>query len=86
MSHNYNDETLLEMVELYAEGAGNIASEQELSDIFDRDIAPLVLENYDADDYVAFSEAFNNWADGLCKDGEIHPEQYSNYCYVGTYS
>ena len=86
MRRNYNDEALLEMVELYAEEMGHIASEQELSDIFDRDIAPLVLENYDADDSVAFSEAFNNWADELCKEGEIHPEQYSNYCYVGTYS
>lgn len=42
---NYNDESLLEMVELYAADNGLIDSE-----------------------------------------GEIHPEQYSEYCYVGKYS
>ena len=24
--------------------------------------------------------------DALCKDGEIHSEQYDKYCYTGKYS
>ena len=83
---NYHDEDLLEMVELYAEQVGNIASEYELSELFDEDIAPMVLETYEEDDTVAFDEAFNDWTDALCKDGVIHPEQYSQYCYTGKYS
>jgi len=80
----YNDENLLEMVELYAEEVGAIASEDELSERFDEQVLPAVIDQYGADDEIAISEAFNNWTDSLCKDGEIHPEQYSQYCYVGS--
>jgi len=83
---NYNDENPLEMVELYADEMGYIASEEELSEQFDENIAPTIIEQYGADDEPAMSEGFNNWSDSLCKDGEIHPEQYSQYCYVGEYS
>ena len=80
---NYNDETLLELVELYAEEMGYISSEDELSEIFDENVLPSTIEVYGEDDSVAINEEFNNWSDSLCKDGEIHPEQYNNYCYVG---
>lgn len=83
MTLNWNRVDLLEMVELYAEENGGIASEQELSDRFDRDILPSVIEQYSEDDSVAINEAFNDWSDALCKDGELHEEQYNNYCYVG---
>ncbi len=83
---NYNDENHLEMVELYAEEMGYISSEDELSIMFDEQVAPLVIEQYGADDEPAMSEGFNNWSDSLCKDGEIHPLQYSEYCYTGKYS
>lgn len=83
---NYNDETLLEMVELYADTVGIISTEDELSELFDESIAPLVIEQYGENDEPAMSEAFNNWSDSLCKDGEIHPAQYSEYCYVGKYA
>jgi hypothetical protein len=73
----------LEMVELYAEDNGQIASEEELSKIFDESILPLVLETYSESDSVAINEAFNDWTDSLCKDGELHPDQYNSYCYVG---
>jgi hypothetical protein len=73
----------LEMVELYAEDNGQIASEEELSKRFDAEILPLVLEQYSESDTVAINEAFNDWTDSLCKDGEIHPDQYDSYCYVG---
>ena len=83
---NYNDENPLEMVELYAEEMGHIASEIELSEQFDQDIAPHVIEQYGPGDEPAMSESFNNWSDMLCKDGEIHPLQYDQYCYVGEYA
>ena len=83
---NYNDENLLEMVELYAEEMGYIESEEELSECFDDGVAPIVIEKYGEDDEPAMNEAFNNWTDSLCKNGEIHPEQYNKYCYVGKYS
>jgi hypothetical protein len=80
---NWNRVDLLEMVELYAEDNGGIASEEELSERFDSEVLPDVIEAYGEDDEPAISEAFNNWTDMLCKDGEIHPEQYDKYCYVG---
>ena len=81
---NYNDETPLEMVELYAEEMGYIASESELSEQFDSMFTddPTMKEKLSNDD-VMLSEAFSNWADGLCKDGEIHPLQYNDYEYCG---
>lgn len=86
MSTNWNKVDLLEMVELYAEENGMIASEQELSERFDAEILPMVIEQYGADDDPAISEAFNDWTDSLTKDGELHPEQYNQYCYVGRLS
>jgi hypothetical protein len=83
MAVNWNRVDLLEMVELYAEDNGGIASEEELSERFDSEVLPDVIEAYGEDDEPAISEAFNNWTDMLCKDGEIHPEQYDKYCYVG---
>jgi hypothetical protein len=74
---------LLEMVELFAEDNNEIATEAELSKRFDEEILPLVLETYGEDDSVAINQAFNDWSDSLCKDGEIHPAQYDAYCYVG---
>ena len=85
---NYNDENLLEMVEMYAEEMGYISSEDELSERFDDQVLPGIIETHgtkgeEFTDTTMINEYFNNWTDGLCKDGEIHPEQYDNYCYVG---
>ena len=49
-----------------------------LRDRFERDIQPQVVEQYGADDVIALNEAFNNWTDMLCKDGEISETVYSN--------
>jgi hypothetical protein len=80
---NWNRVDLLEIVELYAEEQRLIASEQELSDRFDEEVLPSVIAQYGEDDEPALNEAFNNWTDMLCKDGELHDEQYDKYCYVG---
>jgi hypothetical protein len=61
-------------------------TDRDFSARFDEEIAPSVLELYDADDRIAFNEAFNNWTDSLCKAGDISDEVYMNVCYVGKYS
>ena len=45
---------------------------------FRDEILPYVVAQYGPDDEPARNEAFNNWTDGLCKDGEISPWQYDN--------
>lgn len=82
----WHNEDLLEVVEMYADDTGYISNEDELSERFDEEIALQVVEQYGADDVPAISEVFNNWSDMLCKDGDIHPIQYANYCYTGKYS
>ena len=74
----------LEAVEEFAEYHGLISSESELSERFDDENEDWLHKN--RKDSIMINEAFNNWSDSLCKDGEIHSEQYSNYCYVGKYS
>ncbi len=45
---------------------------------FKKEIEPLVIQQYGADDEVALNEAFNDWTDSLCKDGEISSFVYNN--------
>lgn len=83
---NWNNLNELDIIEELA-GINNwIDSEEALSELFDQEIAPLVIAQYGEDDEPAMSEAFNDWTDSLCKDGVIHPIQYDQYCYVGKYS
>ena len=77
---------LLEIIEAYAADNNGINSEQTLSDHFDEDIAPLIIEQYGENDEPAMNQAFSVWADSLCIDGELHELQYSQYCYVGEYA
>ena len=64
---------LLGVVEDYASDNGLISTEQELSDRFDADIAPLVVEQCGANDPPAMDQCFNDWTDNLCKDNQLHP-------------
>ena len=81
----FSDNTL-EVVEHYASENNLISSEGMLSDQFDEQVAPHVITAYGPDDEPAMNEAFCNWSDGLCKDGQLHDIQYNQYCYVGKYS
>ncbi len=50
--------------------------------IFEDEVLPLVVEAYEQDgipDWPARREAWNNWTDALCKDGEISDWQYANW-------
>ena len=45
-------------------------------------ILPMIQEEYEQDgipDIPARCEAWNNWTDGLCKDGQISDWQYANW-------
>jgi hypothetical protein len=83
---SWNGMNDLEIVEHLAELEGMICSEEALSERFDEQIAPSVIEQYGENDEPAINEAFNDWTDSLCKEGEIHSEQYDKYEYVGEYS
>ena len=88
---NYNDENLLSMVELYAGEMGLVDSEEALSARFDEEVAPSILEAHGQpgvafEDSDMMTQAFNDWTDVLCKEGEIHLEQYNTYGYVGKWS
>ncbi len=74
--------TLLEIIEELASNYDNevIQDEEQLSERFDE-----FFPNLDENDKPAMRELFNNWTDSLCKGGEMHSEQYDNYCYVGNY-
>ena len=50
--------------------------------LFETEVLPYVIEEYEQDgvpDIPARSEAFSNWTDSLCKNGEISDWQYMNW-------
>lgn len=81
--NHFSKSELLEQVEEYASNNDGIEDEEELSNRFDQEVLPAVIEQYGGDDQPAINEAFNNWTDSLCKEGFIHDLQYDQYCYVG---
>jgi len=83
---NWNSVDMLEVVEYYAEDHGMIASEEELSARFDAEVLPHIIAQYGEEDTPAISQGFADWADSLARDGELHHEQDSTYCYVGRLS
>ena len=82
---DYAYDTKLEAVESYAEAYDEIASEADLSGLFD-DMIDESDPSYTTflKDGPAMAEWFNRWTDNLTKDGELHPIQYHEYVYVGT--
>ena len=56
-------------------------TQEEIHARFVAEILPTVCEQYEQNgqkDIPARSEAFNNWTDMLCKDGEISDTLYNN--------
>jgi len=59
-----------------------VMTRDEAIEIFDNHILPLVQQGMEQDgvpDIPARSEAFNNWTDAMCKDGQISDWQYENW-------
>jgi len=46
---------------------------------FEEQIMPIVLDKYGDNDHIAMREAFNDFTDGLCKDGLITDHQYNTW-------
>ena len=49
---------------------------------FTTEILPMIQEAHEQDgqpDWPARREAWNNWTDSLCKDGQISDWQYANW-------
>jgi hypothetical protein len=81
---NWHNFSALELVEQIAEYHDSpYCDEEAVSAIFNEEVRPSVVEEYGKDDEIAINEAFNNWTDMLCKDGELHELQYENYTYLG---
>lgn len=55
---------------------------QQAVQLFKEEILPAVQAEYEQDgvpDIPARREEWNNWTDGLCKDGVITEEQYERW-------
>lgn len=84
------DEDYQTFIEWIAESYNLVDSEEALSERFDSEIMPLILEQHSApgeafEDQCLIDQAFNDWTDSLCKDGEIHELQYDQYTYTGKW-
>ena len=59
----------------------HLTKEQVIS-MFKEDFLPVIKERYESDgiiDHPARREAWNNFTDALCKNGEISERQYMNW-------
>jgi hypothetical protein len=61
--------------EEYEDDNSHFRSYEDVLVDFEENIKPAIP----ADDAVALREAWNDWTDGLCKDGEISPWAYENW-------
>lgn len=52
-------------------------NEDQVKQMFFNQELPLIIEQYSKDDIIAINEGFNNFTDGLCKDGEISEDLYN---------
>ena len=65
-----------------ASNLDSVMTRDEAIEIFDNHILPLVTQLHEQDgqiDEPARCEAFNNWTDAMCKDGQISDWQYDNW-------
>jgi hypothetical protein len=71
LSKHFNNEILEE----YEEDNEPTMTYENAVDTFTADFLPSIP----ADDSIMQREAFNNWTDSLCKDGQITIYQYENW-------
>ena len=58
---------------------GETITDDELIERFEVEVLPETVQQYGADQ-CALDQAFNNWTDGLCRNGEISDRQYNEVC------
>ena len=46
---------------------------------FKENVRPYIISEYGTDDVTAMREAWNNYTDMLCKDGQISNHQYETW-------
>ena len=59
-----------------------VMTRDEAIEQFDNYVLPIVIQLHEQDgqiDECARSEAWNNWTDAMCKDGQISDWQYENW-------
>jgi len=54
-------------------------TKKQALETFKADILPEVVARYGKDDKPAICEAWNDYTDMLCKEGQISSKQYSNW-------
>ena len=65
-----------------AQNLPHVMTFAQACDIFTNEILPMIQENFEQDgipDIPARCEAWCNWTDSLCKDGQISDWQYDNW-------
>ena len=70
-----------------ARDLNTVMTRDEAIDIFDNHILPIVKQGMESDgepDIPARSEAWNNWTDAMCKDGQISDWQYENWTHPAS--
>lgn len=82
---NYNDLSLLDIVETFADDNGLLASEYRVSLEFDASELPWIADMYGELNAVILKATFDYWLHNMYRDGLIHIEQYNNYEYVGDH-
>lgn len=58
------------------EEAEGVMTLEQVNNSFEESIKPLVEAKYGRHDFIALREAYSNYTDMLCKDGQITPQQY----------
>jgi len=54
-------------------------NKRDVLDEFKRDILPIIVQQYGKNDKPAISQAWNDYTDMLCKDGQITQRQYDTW-------
>ena len=65
-----------------ASNLDTVMTRDQAIEIFDNHVLPVVIQLHEKDgqfDEPARSEAWNNWTDAMCKDGQISDWQYETW-------
>ena len=71
MNESNNESNIQEAINEKIKLINEEMSEKDVKKEFEEQILPMVVDEYGKNDIVAISTAFNDWIDGLHKDGQI---------------
>ena len=61
------------------------SSNEQVIKRVEEDVLPEIIKSYGTDDRTAMEQGFNDWTDGLCKDGGITQKQYDEIEWSGDF-